>query len=552
MDPIEQVILYVKDYRKPETGEILSKTPGVSAIDEEELIGWAFDFEGDSLEPSVAGPYLQDMGLGAEFPEYMGDLTGQWALKEMCLYFHPLPSGCYALCRLSSFQDETDHVASRFVHALVLTPRLLRAYHNNVLTIYQSLAARSSFQWLVPTCPEEVIAQNLTAIKVGIRHTPVINADLLETFRDYPGATSFANLLSSSINSVCTIFTRISPSIPLINGVIQCLPVSLRLEMSFSTSLHFSGMRPIRLMAVHENSQVARDVCQKYAVPFFHFFHIDENVVREKILSNPSWSNFVFHVIDQGKFDFFDSCLQGRLKSFSFETGYGAANWYALNRVGKTLLDEFVEDDRWSRDDFAGDFVLPDDLISLDGFWQLSPGTTEESPLPPTAPKDENSAAGSLRGDLAHRSFSSGMPDDISDNARDAILSEGDFPLDGSVFEEIREQIKPISNDSSPNCRQPVSQRRLVQQFPEYESVIKKIDSLVARSLFGDQTALEMLEKNWQELKTSLTFDELGILREAYIHLVQSIIVQPRDPEYPKHPSRTIDSLEVLNIFLKE
>jgi hypothetical protein len=53
-------------------------------------------------------------------------------------------------------------------------------------------------------------------------------------------------------------------------------------------------------------------------------------------------------------------------------------------------------------------------------------------------------------------------------------------------------------------------------------------------------------------LRQRLSFQEKEIIRETYLHLVQSIIVQPRDPDYPKPPRRTIDSLEVMNIFLQE
>jgi len=53
-------------------------------------------------------------------------------------------------------------------------------------------------------------------------------------------------------------------------------------------------------------------------------------------------------------------------------------------------------------------------------------------------------------------------------------------------------------------------------------------------------------------LQKRLTFEKTETIREYYVHLVQSIIVQPRDPDYPKPPRRTLDSLDVMNIFLQE
>jgi len=107
------------------------------------------------------------------------------------------------------------------------------------------------------------------------------------------------------------------------------------------------------------------------------------------------------------------------------------------------------------------------------------------------------------------------------------------------------QKIKKPTPDSS-------AQQRLARRFPRFENELRQLDSLIARSLFGDQTAMEMLDKNWRKLRESLNYEEISIIRESYIQLVQSIIVLPRDPKYPKHPRRTLDALDVMNVFLQE
>ncbi len=525
MDSVEQAILYLKDHRNPSSGKFLAKTPAVRAIDEEELLGWAFDYEGDISRTAVESsesPHLTETGQ---------DVLG----VEPHLYFHPLPSGCYALCQLSLFRDPDTASVSMFSHCLIVTPRLLRAFHNNILALHQALLSRSDFRFLSPKRPVEASDISLSPIDMGVRHAPVIDTELLEAFRDYPGTAGFAHVLSSSVGSVCTIFTWLSPSIQLINGIIQCLPIALRPELSFASSLHFSALRPIRLIAAHENSRNALDICRRYAIPFFHIVHVDENILRERLLAQQDWATLVYRILERGDYDFFIRCIKDKLKHCSFETRRGTPDWHTLNRMGKALLDQ------WERNgDEISDESLTGEILPLN-----------DSPDGGMMPDEDRF----LRGDFSHARFSSendSHDDRTSDvdsgpGSDESVINEADLQ---EISRKLR-QVSPAEKQPAANSR-PASQVRLARQFPKYERELRQLDSLLARALFGDPLALETLEEAWRELRKRLTFDETGVIRETYIHLVQSIIVQPRDPEYPKPTRRTIDSLEVMNIFLQE
>ena len=504
MDPIEQAILYIKDHRRAGTGTIVAKTPDVRQIDEEELIGWAFDFEGD----------LPDSGC------------------ESHLYFHPLPSGCYVLGQQSLVHDTDGNSVSLLSHCLIVTPRLLRAFHNNILAIHQALLTRGDFHFLTAGQCVDTSSLVLSPVKMGVRHVPVIDKDLLEAVRDYPGAAGFANLLSLSIHSVCTIFTWLSPSIPLINGIIQCLPIALRPELSFASSLHFSATRPLRLIAAHENYQNVRDICSRYAVPFFHIVHFDANMLLERLLSHQDWATLVYHILEQGLYHDFAGFMAGKLKSCSFETQRNTPDWNLLNRVGKAMLHEWNRNEGGMTDSCLLEGILPSGNEPDKVF------ATEGNRL--------------MRGDYSHTRFqpesnaSPGQSPDMEPRL-DSVVKDSDL-------EEIIRKQNRVSVDDSPETAtsRPTSRNRLTRKFPKYEREIRQLDSLLARSLFGDSTALESLETLWRELHKHLTFDEIEIIRETYLRLVQSIIVQPRDPNYPKPPRRTIDSLDVMNIFLQE
>ena len=520
MDSIEQTILYIENFHQPGTGKILAKTPGLRELDEEELLGWAFDFEGElsgKTEDADSPPKAE--------PEWY----------EPYLYFHPLPSGNYALCQISTIPNTNKDSIGMFSHCLIVSPRLLRAFHNNILSLYRSLTARSDFAFSSAERLDDLTSVALSPIPIGVRYTPMVETNLIEAICDYPGAATFSQLVSSSINSVCTIFTWLTPSIQLINGLIQCLPITLRPELSFATSLHFSAARPLRLITVHENSQVARNICRQYAIPFLHLFHLDENTLREKITSQRDWGAWIYRLLTSDRCDLLLHCLQDRLKFKTFETRCGSPDWYALNHLGQLLFDGF---------DQTSEFVF---------LSEFHDETQDEQPVS-WNDIDENDPV-VIRGDFSHTQFlgnadhdETGMPEIFPDNTLPGNV------LEDNVFEEIQKQIlQPLLTDSSTESEaSPMSQRRLTQKFPQYEYELRRLDSLVARSLFGDQMALETLEESWQQLRKRLTTEQSGVIRETYIHLVQSIIVQPRDPEFPKPAKRSLDSLDVLSIFLRE
>jgi hypothetical protein len=214
--------------------------------------------------------------------------------------------------------------------------------------------------------------------------------------------------------------------------------------------------------------------------------------------------------------------MADHLKPCSFETQHGTADWNMLNQVGKSLLDLWDSDGIESIDDQWGKIFTRDDQASHKENFSSSVKSDECS-----KPEDIQF----LRGDFSHERFQSEIVTHV----------ESRKPLRSSQIGN------PAAGNSSP-----ASQRRLASRFPKYEREIRQLDSLIARSLFGDALALEALDEAWKELRKHLTFHETETIRETYIHLIQSIIVLPRDPEYPKPPRRTLDSLDVMNIFLQE
>ncbi|MDR1491225.1 MAG: hypothetical protein LBT05_00645 [Planctomycetaceae bacterium] len=511
-DFVEQALLHVNNRRNPQNGKILAETFGISRCDEEELIGWAFDFEGDVPLPSENHNGFAD------------------ASNEPHLYFHPLPSGSFALGSLSTEYVSESNETGLYSHCLVISPQLLKSFDNNVVALYHSLLSGKNFQFFVPTpnfVPQEF---SLKPLKIEPVSLSMINRDMLDALRDYPGITTLAGLVASSISSVCTLFTWISPSIQLINGLIQCFPLTLRTEISFATSLHFSSLRPLRVMGVYERSAVVRQICQKYLLPLFNVLNMDQNRLRNQILSQPSWASLIYRILDLNQYDFFEKQMEEQLKFHLFENHRGTPDWHSLNRLGEKIIRKLERETIVARSN------------KMDCGGQIG-----ETSLAEKSSKNKEV----LRGDFAHHVFECKKSADdknssfSSDNKNaDPIFDNLDLQFQQSFPGNIIHKVKKTKSS--------FSQQHLKKRFPKFENEIRQIDSLVARSLFGDNIAHEMLNHCWKKLRNSLNFEEINIIRESYIQLVQSVIILPRDPAYPKHPRRSIDALEIINIFLEE
>jgi len=527
MAVIEQAVLHVGDHRDAFSAKLLAKTPGVLPMDVGELIGWGTCFETDFSQLVKSEAYV-DPFLIAESTQ---------------LYFHPLPSGAYALAQLFNVRNQgTDDATSiskknvsysYHVHCLVVSAKSFLEFHNNIVEIYRTLVKHSNFRFLreETTDWEHLL---LSPIEISPEHARLIDPELFEAMYDYPGSETVAALLMASSDSVCTLLANVPPTLQLFNGLIQCLPVAWRPEMSFSTSLHFSQMRPLRLMVVEEHNQTVRSICHRYVVPILNLLHTNQSSLYQRIQRRRGWQTYIYNIFEQKSFDELEKQLAILSETHFKNSEQNLPSWYDLNQIGISLLEQ-KEINPASKNDMAGSPAESDKELSADLSLEDSPANFN--------PGEQ------IRGDFAHSVFI--RADQQPPDGQAQPGTTGKYACD-PLLEKVLEHAAAIGSADKKIDLFGQTQERLSQQFPKYENEIRQMDSLIARSLFGDQLAVEMLDSAWRELYRQLSSEERGIVRETYIKLVQAIITQPRDPAYPKHPRRSVDALEVLSIFLTE
>jgi len=428
------------------------------------------------------------------------------------LYFHPLPSGSFVLGRVIFDSREAgtschnacmhDACMSYHIHCLVIPPETLSRFHNNVILLYHEILRTEGFYLFHP---DEGRTDLRPLVAEGA--APVLEPELFEALCDFPGPVGMATLVRSCIDSVCTFFTEGPPTLKLLSGLLQCFPVSLRPEISFATALHFSPSRPLRIMCVESQSATTRSICGKYVIPFFNFMRLTPQSF-EKIGGNKYWAQLIYEILQARQFEFLrDRFVTAESMEFGASHDGPISDWKQLQQYGKTLLEELQISMAIEKDSLKSSFTT---------------GT-------PTGGTPPSSAHG-------------------------PIMQIGEETFRSDVVHHVFARKEETENDpgSRPPLSSPLSSAGLLKAFPNWAPELRKMDSLLARALFGDSVALETLEKQWKKLSPRLTPSERGRISESYVHLIQSVLTQPQDPDYPKHPRRSIDALELLNLFIAD
>ncbi len=291
---IEQAILSFKA-TGPETGcRLISATPGVSPGEVQELRAWS---------PGESG--LVESGLDA-----------------VSVNFFRLASGVYCLSQTTPSRACRQNT-ELFTQCLLVPSDVLARFAYNPFAVLQAVFALGVIR------DPELIAQELDRFQLPGKSSAV-DQSTLGRLANQPEASWLAAMLDAFTNqaagAVGLIGGQERPR--LVAALVNCLPVECRTEISFSTGLRFSPLRPLRVFAVGNGHVEQRHLLQQQGTTL-----LDLTGKPPAAQSAVGWSGFVATAIAAGKIGF----LAGELA-----TARAGLSLVGLSALGDELLEKLA------------------------------------------------------------------------------------------------------------------------------------------------------------------------------------------------------------------
>ncbi len=230
---IEQAVYTSAKSVSGERYRLAAQSPGVTAADARELCAW--------------GP-------------------GEGALREgsggsSSVNFHPLPSGASCVgYSMAVDNDRSDCPGYRaYTQSLIVPAEELARFANNPFALLR--AARGlgvlKIHDILPTCLEPIQLPGQSA---------AVDEGLLGELFDRWGPRHLAWLVQAALTADALVVVGTDKADWLVAGLMNCLPVECRPELSFATGLVYSQRRPYRLNAVAADEAECRRVGRQMGV----------------------------------------------------------------------------------------------------------------------------------------------------------------------------------------------------------------------------------------------------------------------------------------------
>ena len=550
MRPIEQALISVRANEIDKEVRFLRSSNGLAAIDREEILGWSQAFE---IPPD-----------------------GRFDLLN--LFFHHLPSGDYAVGRLTpsippngAVPTTPARLRSFFIQTMVVDPETFLSFGNNPIFLYQKALSSGRLTFMAHRIPE------VTAIPIEGENR-WLDPGLLRGMIVSPGIEAIVRLLRSTLDAPCTLFTGGPPAVHIISALFNLLPVDCRPELTFSTGLHFSPDRYLRLIGVAKKNPRLAEIRDRYPVPFLN---LDRLAVRPSRPIEPGWAELAEAVLRSGRFDLFHRKLAEEyiVVREREESGlpFSIPSAAELNRLGAEWLAELGSkfaarpnaatpdnsEKRAEEKPKLGDeqklgrifrlrkppidsndppLTIPEKLRR----WLLEPDPDETILFYQDKRHDEETSERKRPSPFNPPFFSAGSERDKSDSETNRPALPAPKPPAGRIpFEEPLMIYAERNRLFSPY-------QRLMAVWPGHEERLLELDSQIAAVLRGDYCGAESLAKFWQKLCEELPNEVEWAIREEYIHYIQALLTFEGDIDGVKSPKKSLSALEVLDLFLNE
>ncbi len=519
MDPIQQVLLSVKAETENWRADTLAATDSVHAVDLKELEDW--------------------------FSEEMLDSTFRFEATN--LFFHPLPSGRFTIGRMIPRQGSVfsylKHQRSFFVQHLVVTPETLLRFANNPIALFQRVHALGGVP-LFNVPPRKLRPFQIPEPSPPL---PLVDERLLTGLIQNPGTKAVAILLQTALDSVCTFFTGGPSTMRMISGLLQLLPLSWRTELTFSTELHFSRSRPLKLVGINGGAKMFQLNSPDLGISFCDLAAIKRTGL-DLLPHLDSWPRLIFQTLERGGLPFlekkFREEFQSSRKKASADLIPGtdpeelralAAQWssefWPGSRKGVTRkLPSQIETTE------PVIFSFPN-LEPVDSVLERQPDSENEKSL-------EKYLAASLNDDFAPDSFEAAsleaetLKREVPENPEPSELE----PVPIATL--IQQKVIRLNDSPSPSLA------RRIKRFPQHKDELKWLDSCAARILLGDRSALPSFQLCWKKIVAAVDPLQKMELTEEYLVLLRDFVGQSVSQNDSRILDRDINVLELLEALL--
>gem|GEM_PF-2268784 len=461
MQPVEQIFLQVQLHDAHWKSLVAAKTDAVHPVDHDEIRDW---FTGSEEEVSIR-------------------------CDPFNLFFHPLPSGQYALGIIYSTRKTVPETAKQskklYVHILIIPPQFLLDNGNHPIAMFETF--RHQIPFFAPVFPAQHIRsedqEQIAPIVSATRFSP-INADLMEMLTQRLGAMSLAQLMQSLFNAECTLFTSKSvSSLSVLSVLFDLLPIHYRPELAFSSDFFFTAKNSFRLSGFSKLQQRTIRLMRQWGVPVIS---LEQGNTGAMETLDP-WARFVYQILQTKNFAFLnkqwsDQYYSAMLTPLDLEP----VIWDNLHEVGISLSKAML----------LG--ALPEKHISATEF---STHTLEE--------------------------------------LRCVAAVEQMIPMLNI----------PLTISTKLDASEPVGNGCLATRFPQYQKELSELEISLRRAMSDDRTAVLDIRTIWNQLLLQMDADSKDSIQEsiiAFLHAALNALHESTEQRLKK----TANLLELMMLFL--
>ena len=275
MPPVEHIFLQVTLQSGHWSAKVAAATDSIHHIDRDEVVDW---FIGTEKELTLR-------------------------CDPFNLFFHPLPSGQYALGVIYPAQQNVLSVFQKSqtlnVRILFISPKVLFDHGNHPITLFEAFRNQIPFIDL----PLDLHSATPLSPLLAPASSFVLDKSLLASMQSRLGAMALAQLTQSLFNAESTLFTSRSVSaLSVVSTLLTLLPIAYRPELTFSSDFFLTAKNSFRLSGVSKLQPRTLRLMKQWGVPAISLER--SNKGSEETLD--PWAGFVYRVLQTQNFAFLE------------------------------------------------------------------------------------------------------------------------------------------------------------------------------------------------------------------------------------------------------